>query len=229
MIYLKTDNEKVEQKENTKNFIMKHIFLITVIIWVIFMVSILIVIWVNKDTIQPDISVPEPQVTITIPPTPVIFDDPYTENQEETQEKEEVEEEFVFNFNQAELEMIARTVWGEAQGCTKTEQAAVIWCILNRVDSENPYFPYKIADVITQPNQFYYSENFPVWPELVELAKDVLTRYYTEKLTGEDCGRVLPMEYCWFGGDGKHNWFRDEFKFEDANIWDWSLPSPYEE
>ena len=30
---------------------------------------------------------------------------------------------------------LAKMVWGEARGCSTTEQAATIWCVLNRYDS----------------------------------------------------------------------------------------------
>ena len=39
-------------------------------------------------------------------------------------------------------------------------------------------------------------------------------------------GRVLPPEYLFFGGDGKHNTFRTEW--DGGEYWDWSWPSPYE-
>ena len=39
-------------------------------------------------------------------------------------------------------------------------------------------------------------------------------------------GRILPKEYKWFGGNGTINMFRDSY--ENGNIWDWSLPNPYE-
>lgn len=41
-----------------------------------------------------------------------------------------------------------------------------------------------------------------------------------------DTGRVLPSDYLWFSGDGKHNYFRNAYK--GGETWDWSLPSPYE-
>ena len=41
---------------------------------------------------------------------------------------------------------LARTVWGEARGCSTTEQAAVAWCVLNRVDS--PEFPDDVLSVV---------------------------------------------------------------------------------
>jgi len=143
---------------------------------------------------------------------------------------EEPKQEIVVDIKQIHAEMLARVAWGEARGCTKTEQAAVMWCVLNRVDSDSSDFSDTIAKVITQPNQFHYSHQFPLEDNLLELAYDVMTRWYTEKETGEiNRGRVLPREYCFFHGDGKHNHFRDAYRFEDANMWDWSLESPYEE
>lgn len=126
-----------------------------------------------------------------------------------------------------ELEMIAKLVYGEARGCSKTEQAAVIWCVLNRVDS--PDFPKNITDVITQKNQFSgYNENNPVYEEYVELSKDVLTRWKFEETAVGDVARVLPKEYMWFKGNGVVNTFRDAYK-EPYNTWGWSLYSPYKE
>lgn len=138
--------------------------------------------------------------------------------------EEPVEETPKYEIDHSDVEMLARLTWGEARGCTTTEQAAVMWCVLNRVDSEDPLFPDTIQEVITQKNQFHgYNINNPIWPELEDLARDVLMRW----LTNEE-GRVLPLEYCWFSGDGSHNYFRDAYWLNKANIWDWSLESPYE-
>ena len=126
--------------------------------------------------------------------------------------------------NEADVEMLAKLVWGEARGCSTTEQAAVIWTVLNRVDSEDPYYPDTIAGVVTQPWQFIgYDPNHPVEQDKVELAVDVLTRW----LNGGE-GRVLPEEYIFFHGDGVHNHFRTEYQ-HNGQYWDWSLDSPYEE
>ena len=126
-----------------------------------------------------------------------------------------------------EIPYIARTVWGEARGCSETEQAAVIWCILNRVDSSIRYMPDNIIDVVTQKHQFLgYVKTFPVTEEIRELVIDVLTRWEMEKAGVENVGRVLPPEYMWFHGDGRHNHFRDSYR--GGNRWDWSLDSPYE-
>lgn len=130
-------------------------------------------------------------------------------------------------YDRIELEMIAKAVWGEARGCSTTEQAAVIWCIFNRVDDDR--FPDNVFDVIEQENQFSgYSENNPVYEEYVELSKDVMTRWVFEKDAIGDVGRVLPKEYMWFKGNGVENIFRDSYD-GDYNTWDWSLISPYKE
>lgn len=123
-----------------------------------------------------------------------------------------------------DAEMLARLAWCEARGLSATEQAAVMWCVLNRVDDER--FPDSIYDVILQESQFYYLEGAPVTDELLSLARDVLARWGMEDLL-VDAGRVLPEGYCWFRGDSTHNYFRDAY--QGGNTWDWSLPSPYEE
>ena len=124
-----------------------------------------------------------------------------------------------------EAQYIAKVVWAEARGCSRTEQAAVIWCILNRVDSDIRNMPDDIISVVTAPNQFAYRDSSPITDELYELAKDVISRWEREKNGETNVGRVLPKEYLWFHGDGTNNHFRDAFK--DGNRWDWSLESPY--
>ena len=151
------------------------------------------------------------------------------ERQEKEQEKEsEVDIPNIEKKYKDEIPYIARTVWGEARGCSKTEQAAVIWCILNRVDSSIRYMPDNIIDVVTQKHQFLgYVKTFPVTKKIRELVIDVLTRWEMEKAGVENVGRVLPPEYMWFHGDGRHNHFRDSYR--GGNRWDWSLDSPYED
>lgn len=141
--------------------------------------------------------------------------------------KTETEEPF-FTPNEAEVEMLAKTIWGEARGVESiTEKAAVAWCILNRVDAKGYACGGDIEYVLTFPGQFAgYDEDNPVTTDCKEIAADVLTRWAAEKAGIEDVGRVLPKEYTYFTGDGKRNYFTDEWK--GGNTWDWSLPSPYE-
>lgn len=131
-----------------------------------------------------------------------------------------------FEPDPVEVEMLAKTIWGEARGIqSTTEKAAVVWCVLNRVDSDD--FPCTVPEVLTQKNQFAgYSARFPATEEHKAIAADVLTRWHEEKQGAQDAGRVLPIEYTFFTGDGEHNHFRTEYRQGDR--WDWSLPSPYE-
>ena len=125
---------------------------------------------------------------------------------------------------------LARMVWGEARGCSATEQAAVVWCVLNRFDSGDPFYADCITlyDIVTQPCQFYgYDPGNPVDPDILALVEDVLARWMAEKECLGSVGRVLPREYLFFSGDGKHNYFRTEW--DGGQVWDWSLESPYEE
>lgn len=123
-----------------------------------------------------------------------------------------------------EVELIGRTIWGEAEGVgCKAEQAAVAWCILNRVDESGK----SIEEVITAPHQFqgFYRVKGPVPKPFIELAEDVLTRWHLEKAGADDVGRVLPADYLFFIGDGARNYFSKEWKATD--YWGWSLKSPY--
>ena len=123
-----------------------------------------------------------------------------------------------------EVELIGRTIWGEAEGVKSTaEQAAVAWCILNRVDDSGK----TIEQVVTAPHQFvgFYRVTGEVPEHFMELAEDVLLRWRMEKAGMEDVGRVLPEDYLFFIGDGARNYFSKEWKSTD--YWGWTLKSPY--
>ena len=122
-----------------------------------------------------------------------------------------------------EVELIGRTIWGEAGGVTsKAERAAVAWCILNRVDKQGK----TVKEVVTAPNQF---QGYRTWGECpqehLDLAADVLERYYAEKRGEANVGRVLPKEYLYFTGDGQRNHFTSEWR--GTSHWNWSLDDPY--
>lgn len=127
----------------------------------------------------------------------------------------------------AEVEAIAKLIYGEAGVVpSTTEKAAVVWCVLNRVD--DPAFPDTVLEVITAPLQFSgYSAENPIYEEYEALAADVLKRYHEEKNGNTDAGRVLPADYCFFMGDGRHNYFTREWKSKET--WGWTLASPYDD
>ena len=154
------------------------------------------------------------------------------ETTEETKETQEVE---ITDYNEESVSIIknvdehnfnvyhiAKVVWGEARGCSKLEQSAVVWCILNRVDAG-----YGTAyEVITSPNQFAYFREIEPYQDILDLVDDVLHRWYREKNGETNVGRTLPKEYKYFWGDNIHNYFRINIK--DQVYWDWGLPNPYE-
>lgn len=131
----------------------------------------------------------------------------------------------------SDVELIARTMWGESVGVKNAdgeaaiaEQAAVGWCILNRADRRGQ----SIEEVILQPNQFWcitWDDDIP--KDMYWLALDVVSRWEREHAGCEDVGRTLPPEYEYFIGDGKRNYFTIEWQGTD--YWDWSLPDPYTE
>lgn len=129
-----------------------------------------------------------------------------------------------YSVSTVEREALAKVVYGEARGCEKMEQAAIVWCILNRVDSKDPAFPDTIAKVIVQPGQFYSRvPDYPVEDDILALVNDIVDDWEI----GLDDDRVLPEEYVFYVGDGAHNHFRKEIG--SSLEWDWSLPNPYED
>ena len=119
------------------------------------------------------------------------------------------EPEYEMYFSEDDVIAVAKMLWGEARGCVLDNQQKAVWCVLNRVD--DPRFPDTIQGVLSQPSQFHgYSPDFPVWDELKEVARDVLTRWSMEK-QGVTVERELPPEYVFFTGDGVQNWFREDY------------------
>lgn len=124
--------------------------------------------------------------------------------------------------------MIAKVIFGEARGIESiTEQACIVWTILNRVDAGCGSIEY----VITKPHQFCYSESFPTVDDygrdLKELAEDVICRWEREHAGETDVGRVLPSNYLYYGGDGRRNHFRTDY-YIFTNLWNYSLGTPYD-
>lgn len=150
------------------------------------------------------------------------------ENSETDKPKEveasEPEQEYITYFTEEDAVDLAKVLVRECGGISsKTEQACVAWCVLNRVDE----YDSSIYDVLREPNQFAFSESAEVREDLYELANDVLWRWNDEKNGITDSGRVLPQDYTYFYGDGVHNYFRNAFS-GNYDTWDYSLESPYE-
>lgn len=102
-------------------------------------------------------------------PVPVYSLAPSTTVQvlEQAEEVVAVSEEITPLYSDEDVAAIAKTVYGEALIThSDMEMAAVAWCILNRVDSAEAFFPDTIVEVVTQDSQFHgYSESNPVDPQ----------------------------------------------------------------
>jgi len=111
----------------------------------------------------------------------------------------------------ADLAMLAKTVWGEARGCTTDEQRLVIWTVFQRVDSG--LFPDTISEVIAQPKQFVgYDEAHPVSAEITALCYEEYDKWQNGEQPPiyEPYAKTTP--YLFFEGDGRHNWYRGEWE-----------------
>lgn len=121
-------------------------------------------------------------------------------------------------------EYLAKTIYGEANTLDRTQQAAVVWCVLNRVDAGWG----TVIECVTAPEQFRgYMRTNPVTKDQLFLSLDVLARWQAEQHGLEDVGRVLPREYLYFSENKGVNEFRVSY-YDYRYCWDWSLESPYE-
>lgn len=103
-------------------------------------------------------------------------------------------------------------------------RAAVGWTVVNRVDG-NRWEPSTISGIITQPGQYAWYAGRSYSQENYNIARDVLTRWATEKVDGvTDPGRVLSENFDSFYGDGNQNYFYDAY----GNYWDFGIEvDPY--
>ncbi len=128
-----------------------------------------------------------------------------------------------------EIEMLACLIDWEIGGGTRNEKAAIAWEVLNRIDSTDYDFRniHTVSQALYQPGQ-YYSSYAVGSQESTEIVIEVLTLYMMEQQSGYPIeGRVLPREYRWHLGDGKHNNFEDRWPFGTGNVWDWRWTGGY--
>lgn len=114
----------------------------------------------------------------------------------------------VAKYTSEEITLVCQTVYGEARGCSKEEQQLVVWCICNRAD----YSGTSIEQVVTANRQFHgYDPENPVTEEIFENVTEVLEAWSRneEALVYEPYATTT--EYRYFSGDGRHNWYREEW------------------
>ena len=127
----------------------------------------------------------------------------------------------------ADVEMIAKVIWGAARGVdNEMQQAAVAWCIMNRVESH--LFPDTVAEVIQEFKQFpaYHDAN-PVVSNFKDLAKDVVDRWKSEMRGAKEADvlRVLPKEYIYFNGRNRINYFSKTYPVRHG--YNFNCKNPY--
>ena len=186
---------------------MNKIFYVLIIVW-----CVLTGFYIYDNLNKEPVNVPTPAPTIIVEqeqiPTEVTIPEPI-ESTEPSLDSIRVNG-FEEKWHESAVYM-AKTLWGEARGCSVAEQQKVAWCILNRVD--DPRFPKTIIGVITAPGQFHgYSPNFPCTYELYELSMDVIAQWQLEKAGGIS-DRNLDPGYLYFCADesGVGNIFRKEW------------------
>lgn len=152
--------------------------------------------------------------------------------EEETAKAERAEAERMafLNDHYSDAVAMAKVVYCEAKGIgDKRELSMICWTILNRYDSGK--YGGSIYAIITARNQFAYRANAPTvnqkGVDLLELAQDVLSRWYREKQGETEVGRTLPPGYCFYYGDGKHNYFRTSDRGK-GSLWFEGYGNPYE-
>lgn len=114
----------------------------------------------------------------------------------------------VAKYTSEEITLVCQTVYGEARGCSKEEQQLVAWCICNRAD----YSGTSVEQVVTANRQFHgYDPENPVTEEIFENVTEVLEAWSRneEALVYEPYATTT--EYRYFSGDGRHNWYREEW------------------
>lgn len=188
----------------------------------------------DEPTAQPPVTLTADSTAYVVPSWPMYFDevtDPTFTGYPEIDHsavpcpvtEEEIAELAQVMYSEAQVVYWSGTRWGVSY---KARQAAVAWVALNRLDSRE--YGDTLHDVLTAPYQFAYHPDAPVTDEMLELARDVVGRWWREYQGEVNVGRVLPPEYRWFEGDGHENYFRASYD-KTGSVWDWSLPDPYAE
>lgn len=174
--------------------------------------------WTDKQTTAHEIA--ELARSLSLPEdSPIIVEAKRLWNEDYIENKDT----YVQLYSDEDAAILAKIIYSEGGSIpSDTEKACLVWCVLNRVDAG---YGDTIAAVATAPAQFGYRAQNPVRDDLLKISLDVLERWQKEKNGETDVGRVLPKDYMWYCGDGKHNNFRNSYT--GGTKWDYSLVSPY--
>lgn len=105
----------------------------------------------------------------------------------------------------AEAEEIAKVLYGTARYNTEDDQRLVVWCIINRMEATG--YPDTIEGVCQQDSQWMgYSQDNPVLENLLNIADEELTRYYSGN------PRPVGPEYIFLSWTENEIVLRDKFE-----------------
>lgn len=112
-----------------------------------------------------------------------------------------------------EAEYISKVIYGTAKNHTANDQKAVVWCILNRVESAG--YPDTIQGVCEQSKQWMgYSSDNPVLEDIYDLALAELKTWYN------DGHRPMSKDYIYLSWSSKEILLRDTFEEnKSTNYW----------
>ena len=118
-------------------------------------------------------------------------------------------------YSEEEVNAIAKLIYGEigADSATDEEKEWVAATPYNRTKSIKWVSYVGSDDMMTQltyPDQFYYSETFPVTERHYKIAYDILWR--ASQIEQGCKGIPWPHSYCCYWGDGTHNHFYDQMR-----------------
>lgn len=103
------------------------------------------------------------------------------------------------NFTDGDIEILAKTLYGEANCVDDVGKEMVVWCILNRLDSG--IFGDSITEICTAPYQFEgYHPDYPITDKNLAIIDYVIDQWELEKI-GYEVDRVLPSDYLFFVAD----------------------------
>ena len=114
-----------------------------------------------------------------------------------------------------DVNLLAKTLWGEARGCSKDEKVAVGWVVLNRVNDKKQRFGKGIEGVILKPWQFScFNKNDlnrpklenpekhdeKSWKECLEVAKSLLSGELKDPTNGAThyIAKTMKNKPAWF-------------------------------
>jgi spore germination cell wall hydrolase CwlJ-like protein len=114
-----------------------------------------------------------------------------------------------------EAEYISKVVYGTAKNHSLNDQKAVVWCILNRVESVG--YPDTVQGVCEQPKQWMgYSEDNPVMESIYNMVLEILKAWHNNG------HRPMGKEFVFLSWSSKEILLRDTFE-ENKNTRYWRI------